>query len=990
VSADQTVLDAAVRALVDRGPLSELALTKALAGAGFDLGADPRPALNRALNRSDLVVLLADKCLAWLPALLEGRVFTHLLTGPEVEYDLLAGDPDFAPLTMLFEDLAYAHLVDGAQIALVLAEFDANALVERGIPRRAVPADGGLLLPPGYLRGKGCAEGDLVAVRVTATGLSVELVDGAALEDALAPGAAPAPLAVGSADSADSAELGGCLRAILAVDPTEPVALETATWTACAHVASLFRQPGQPLGDAFDALGLAREGEWIALPGFDYLSWLAQRRIAGLARKHDLSEDEALALLAMITLYLQLGVIFVAAQERGDGAETAMGDLGPGRGLPGSPETVRATLRFLAEPAIAEALLLETLPSVDYDELEADDDWNPSSAEPGVTDADGAEPDGGDADGAQRQGRGAADQAEWDGGEAAGWEPNEMSLDGWESDSERAAVLGLFTETFEPLAPRSARPALRWLRGKALERLGQILAAETSFLAAQSLDPDWPLALLELARYASDRGDATRGLDLLRRAGAPPQHPLVELLTRFEVQPRAGLRRNDPCWCGSGRKYKQCHLHRERPELAERAWWLYQKAGMFLVDAPVPEALIDAADERARFGTAPFGEEGADPFDEDGAAPFDENADTVAAAMNDPLVADAVLFEGGVFAEFLAARGALLPDDERSLAEQWLLIERSVFEVQAVRPGEGLTVRDLRTGDIHEVQEGAASRQLTVGALICARVVPAGDAMQVFGGIESVALHQRDELLALLDNEPDPVELVAFLTRRFAPPTLQNTEGDPLAMCAATLHVRDPAALATELDGTYEREEPAADLAASADPAAGEPAQWIEYVTTHGMRRVRATLLLSGTELRVETNSEARLDRVLDVLRSLQPSLIVTAEKRQAAGDMHEAMKLAGAPPPDGSDPAGGHAGPGLDPADPQVAAMLNEFVQGYERSWVDEPIPALAGCTPRQAAADPSRRPDLIRLLDSFPPASEDAPGVMSPDRLRAVLGLQ
>jgi len=84
-----------------------------------------------------------------------------------------------------------------------------------------------------------------------------------------------------------------------------------------------------------------------------------------------------------------------------------------------------------------------------------------------------------------------------------------------------------------------------------------------------------------------------------------------------------------------------------------------------------------------------------------------------------------------------------------------------------------------------------------------------------------------------------------------------------------------PRGAATELDETYEREEPAADLAASADPAAGEPAQWIEYVTTHGMRRVRATLLLSGTELRVETNSEARLDRVLDVLRSLQPSLIV-------------------------------------------------------------------------------------------------------------------
>ncbi|WP_328993247.1 hypothetical protein OG394_02950 [Kribbella sp. NBC_01245] len=35
----------------------------------------------------------------------------------------------------------------------------------------------------------------------------------------------------------------------------------------------------------------------------------------------------------------------------------------------------------------------------------------------------------------------------------------------------------------------------------------------------------------------------------------------------------------------------------------------------------------------------------------------------------------------------------------------------------------------------------------------------------------------------------------------------------------------------------------------------------------------------------------------------------------------------------------------------------------------LDESIPALAGATPRQAAGDPTRRDDLIKLLDSFPP---------------------
>jgi hypothetical protein len=48
----------------------------------------------------------------------------------------------------------------------------------------------------------------------------------------------------------------------------------------------------------------------------------------------------------------------------------------------------------------------------------------------------------------------------------------------------------------------------------------------------------------------------------------------------------------------------------------------------------------------------------------------------------------------------------------------------------------------------------------------------------------------------------------------------------------------------------------------------------------------------------------------------------------------------------------------------------------------------ALAGRTPRQAAADPTRRGDLTRLLDTFP-TDPGNPATMDRDRLRAELGL-
>lgn len=267
----------------------------------------------------------------------------------------------------------------------------------------------------------------------------------------------------------------------------------------------------------------------------------------------------------------------------------------------------------------------------------------------------------------------------------------------------------------------------------------------------------------------------------------------------------------------------------------------------------------------------------------------------------------------------------------------------------------------MRTGDVHQVRERTASRQLKVGALICTRIVPAGDTMQIFGGIEPVELHERDELISLLDSEPDPIDLVSFLTQRFAPPALRNTEGDPLVLCEVTLRTGDSAALVAELDETYARR---ADM---------HTPQWIESVEGGP---VHATLSLDGVDLNVHTNSEARLDRGLDTLRKLDPTLTIVEESRQPARDTREAAALTN------------RSHSGGDPVDPRAAAVLDQFIRDYERKWLDEPIPALAGHTPRQAAADPTRRDDLIRLLDSFP-SHPDQPGLMSPDRLRAALSL-
>ena len=76
--------------------------------------------------------------------------------------------------------------------------------------------------------------------------------------------------------------------------------------------------------------------------------------------------------------------------------------------------------------------------------------------------------------------------------------------------------------------------------------------------------------------------------------------------------------------CGSGRKYKKCHLGREELPLAERVGWLYTKAGQHALLSGWNDLLAEAGYERCRYA--------------------DDDADALAAALADPRVLDAVLF----------------------------------------------------------------------------------------------------------------------------------------------------------------------------------------------------------------------------------------------------------------------------------------------------------------------------------------------------------
>jgi hypothetical protein len=349
--------------------------------------------------------------------------------------------------------------------------------------------------------------------------------------------------------------------------------------------------------------------------------------------------------------------------------------------------------------------------------------------------------------------------------------------------------------------------------------------------------------------------------------------------------------------------------------------------------------------------------------------------------MREPVVSDFVLFESGAWDDFLAQRGALLPDDEQVLAMEWSRIPRSVHEVVAVDPGSQVTVRDLRTDAVTEVRSLDASEDLSVGELVLAHVVPAGAVHAFVGGLVPVSLKMRDGLLQLLDTRPDGTELAAFLGQYLSTPAhVTNTEGEDLLLCETTYRLADPAAVAAALDA-HDALRRADDPDATGPEAAD--ARWLEEISLDGRDWIRGTLSLRGDELTIETNSEPRARRLAALLETVAPGSPVVREQRVPADEMIQSARR-------GSNrsiaPLGAED-------DPEAAAIIDEYVREREVAWLDEQIPLLQGLTPRQAANDPARRDDLVRLLAEFDdgrPADAPRTAGFNAAALRAALGLE
>ena len=493
-----------------------------------------------------------------------------------------------------------------------------------------------------------------------------------------------------------------------------------------------------------------------------------------------------------------------------------------------------------------------------------------------------------------------------------------------------------------------------YLLGVEAERADHALEAEAEYRAALEMDPDLGPAAEAVSSFEIDRGNLRRAVALLQHDQLDPESPVLEHLRELIAGPAAyvGTGRNDPCPCGSGRKYKLCHLGGAGVRSSNPLDLLVFKLALF------------CRDENRRSRMVALAASASDPDEPELRAAIERWS-------RDPVIVDIALWDGGIADEYLEERGALLPSTERSLLEATLATARRLYEVTEVERGSALGLRDTTTGKRLEVRDHLGSREAAIGDLLLGRVVELEGSPSLTGQVVAVPLAQRAEVMAVLDDGGGADALARWYGRSQAIPRLANREGERLVLCRGEFaSAADEASIPEALVSLLEVE--------------GD--HFVErFQLEDGETILRASVTLSDGVITLEANSRERFKRLADRLGDVVPNLSlldydeqdprIELMRRRGGGNAEDARDPAGLDEPDSS----------------ELTELLKSYMQQRELKWLDESIPALGGLTPKQARDDPTRREDLMRLLREFEQHGDGqgAGGGFDVARLRALLNL-
>ncbi|MDP2660237.1 MAG: SEC-C domain-containing protein [Dehalococcoidia bacterium] len=445
--------------------------------------------------------------------------------------------------------------------------------------------------------------------------------------------------------------------------------------------------------------------------------------------------------------------------------------------------------------------------------------------------------------------------------------------------------------------------------------------------------------------------------------------------------------RNDPCPCGSGKKYKKCCMLADQARRDQTTPRLINRASEEAAQALMAYARHTRGDRFLEDVWAAAWPSG--PFDRD--SPFNVLIIPWALYLWD--AADDVADSGTVAAEFLAA-ATRIDSRTRRFIEACQTEPLAFWQAQAVEPGVGMTVRNMATGKECFVHERSATQTIVAWDVVFAQIVDIDGVhtLSISGPYALPAERFRRRVEQFLAEEIDPERLsdhnedllgfyLACMDDLLHPqmPKLANTEGDPLEWTTSTYRFAPDqrGRLLGRLDQMRNIE---------ADPVEDEDKAeytWISQRRDGPLEQVsRGRLAVAADTLVTECNSRKR-DRLLR--ERLGKSL---SELLQHEGTTHkeldwDAVKAAGERPPAGA----------IDPATlpPEVRQQMQQMMDDMHMRWADERVPALGNRTPREAVKTPEGRREVAEMVNDYENMCARNPqNTFDFNRLRRELGLE
>jgi len=457
------------------------------------------------------------------------------------------------------------------------------------------------------------------------------------------------------------------------------------------------------------------------------------------------------------------------------------------------------------------------------------------------------------------------------------------------------------------------------------------------------------------------------------------------------------VRRNDPCPCGSGKKYKHCCLSKESAVLIKS---IFNKIHSLAPDAYfnlLVQALIDICPYAFDYMHVNPDDDWDESFLVEVGDYFSKNQMEYGLALDymvfDMLIEDSLNPEEDIYWIELVDKehpGYFTEQEKTIILNNSTNTNLSMFEVLDVVPGESVLLKDLFLKTEYNVIEHSASQQIQKFDILVSRIftlnskyyfssaimpVPRKDYQYILNSVKDDYKENFSKLkkmpVFLKMNSDFLIELVQECydkNRRF---NLMTTTGEEMKLCSADYKILNKENLIKKLKTVDEFNHGSEDenkddihfnwFGGTIDGKSSSPEtnKILNISKSHFVKGKSGNVSLGrldikGSLLTTETNSEKRMKRLKQILQEIVPEEIKL--KSEKTMSMQEAMAQYKQEKQNAKE---------ADEIPPEIQQeLITKYMEDYYKKMFTDKIPMLGNKTPKECLKTKQGKQKVLELL--------------------------